>query len=100
MVIRLMIIALKPRKENSKVKSESEEITLKSVEIFLTRRVTCLPVIGVRRISENKKRRFLHCFFLLNSGLLYKMVTSSLHYLHSYLHGYIFILYSVPNYVY
>lgn len=55
MVIRLMIIALKPRKEKSNAKSESEEITLKSVKVFLTRRLTCLPVIGLRRISENKE---------------------------------------------
>lgn len=81
-----MIIALKPRKEKSKVKLESEVITLKSVEIFLTRRVTCFLVIGVRRISEKlnlRKGDSCIAFSLLNSGLLYKMVPSSLHYLYS-----------------
>lgn len=103
MVIRLMIIALKPRKEKSKAKLESELITLKSVEILLTRRITFFPVTGVRRISEEfnlRKADSCIAFSLLISGLLYKMVPSSLHYLYSYLHGYIFILYSVPNYVY
>lgn len=102
MVVRLMIIALKPRTEKSKAKSESEAITLKSVEIFRARKVTCFPVIGVRRISEkNNLRKGDSCtaFSLLNSSLLYKMVPSFLHYLYSYLHGYILILYSVPNYV-
>jgi len=76
---------------------------LKSLEIFMTRKVICFPVIGVRRISEHfNLRKGVSCtaFSLLNAGLLYKMVPYSLHYLYSYLHGYILIPYSVPNYVY
>lgn len=93
---------LKPRKEKCKAKSESEIITLKSLEIHLARRVTCFPVIGVRSISKLNLRIGDACiaFSLLNTGLLYKMVPHSLHYLYSYLYSYIFILYSVPNYVY
>lgn len=103
MVLRLIIIALKPRKEKSKAKSESEAITLKSAKIFLTRRVTCFPAIGVRRISEQfnlRKGDACSALSLLNAGLLSKKVRPSLHYLYSYLHCYIFFLYSVPNYVY
>lgn len=81
-----MVIALKPRKEKFKTKSESEAIILKlrywelKYEIFLTRRVTCFPGIGTRRISEKKYSktvRFLHCLksmSLLNSCQLYTIV--------------------------
>lgn len=93
---------LKPRKEK-KTKSESEVIPLRSLEIFMTKKVICFPVTGVRSISEHfnlKKGVSCTAFSLFNAGLLSKMVPYSLYYLYSYLYGYILIPYSVSNYVY
>lgn len=103
-----MVIALKPRNEKFKTKSESEAIILKlwywelKYDIFLSRRVTCFPGIRSRRSSEKLNFRkedscivLKACLYLTHVYSIQQYLPSSLYYLHSYLHGYIFILYSV-----